>query len=538
VSAPAAVASSRLRSAPAVAASSAAFLAVAITQSAPAAPLQPILPAGATPSGPFVRIAIAVGLDRCSPNVLAAISVVTIVCAVAAFVFLLREAWRGRLSLSAVLWLAVLENLGILLLPLLVSHDVYSYAMYGRIVSVYHANPYVTTPADLTRDPWLAYVGPKWAGTPSVYGPAFVDLAAAITWVVRGFASTLLAFRVLAVIATLATVGVVARLAGQLRPSRAAFAVALVGVNPLVVFFTVASGHNDVLVGLAVVVALALTVSRREVLAVAVLTLGMLVKAPAAVPLLLLVLVVAARHRRGERLRALAPVVGVVGGIVIVFATPFWQARDPTLGLADLSGHTGWLAPSSFLARAVASLGRLAGIDGLASPASAAWRGVFAAAFVVALCAVAWRTARRARAAAAGAPAGVGGLGPVPQGVAWADGLVLLLLLGPVLLPWYPVWVLPIAWLLPAVPRRVVVGLSVALSLSHWVAEPTRFPRAFDVGFAVGRWGVALFVTALLGVFAVDLGRRLRAGTPLEEERGEVAASPRQGGNGRGPHRP
>ena len=46
------------------------------------------------------------------------------------------------------LTMTVAYHLAILLLPLLLSRDVFSYAYYGRILSRYGGNPYVNTPAD------------------------------------------------------------------------------------------------------------------------------------------------------------------------------------------------------------------------------------------------------------------------------------------------------------------------------------------------------------------------------------------------------
>ena len=47
-----------------------------------------------------------------------------------------------------------------------------------------------------------------------------------------------------------------------MRPARAAFAVAAFGLNPVVLFQSVASGHNDLLVALAVAGAFALVLAR------------------------------------------------------------------------------------------------------------------------------------------------------------------------------------------------------------------------------------------------------------------------------------
>src|SRR5436190_17357663 len=59
------------------------------------------------------------------------------------------------------------------------SHDLWSYAMYGRILEHYHANPYVVRPAHFPGDAVLALVG--WRHTVSAYGPLFVGLAALVS---------------------------------------------------------------------------------------------------------------------------------------------------------------------------------------------------------------------------------------------------------------------------------------------------------------------------------------------------------------------
>ena len=62
------------------------------------------------------------------------------------------------------------------------------------------------------------------------------------------------------------------------------------------------------------------------------------------------------------------------------------------------------------------------------------------------------------------------------------------MLLGPILLPWYVVWALPLVWLLPRVPRLVLLGTSVALGVSQWTAEPARFPGAYDTNVLIGHY--------------------------------------------------
>jgi hypothetical protein len=50
--------------------------------------------------------------------------------------------------------------------------------------------------------------------------------------------------------------------AERVRPGRVAFAAAAYGLNPVVLFLAVGSGHNDVLVALSIIGAVALLTSR------------------------------------------------------------------------------------------------------------------------------------------------------------------------------------------------------------------------------------------------------------------------------------
>ena len=480
------------------------FLVVAIVAATPDSPFTPVLPS--EPGGPVRWLAELVGLDAVHGNALAGVGVVAVTLAAAAFLLVLRAAWRGDVSPRVVLWLSVAYLAGVLLLPLLFSRDVYSYAYYGRIAAVYDANPYVATPADYPADALAAFVGPKWMDTPAVYGPLWTQVSSLVVRAFDDVGAWVAAFRLIAVGASLATLFVVSRLVRRIRPERAAFALVLIGLNPVVVFQSVASGHNDVLVMLSVAGALALVFGGRERWATVVLALGVLVKVTAAVPLLLLWVAVAARRPGGERTRALVPHVGIAAALGLAAAAPFLNTSDPTLGMAELATHEGWLAPSRFFRRFFGAIGG----DAL----SLVPRIVLPLLLVGAVVAIARGVARRAPA-----------IGAALVGASWGWGLLVLMLLGPVLLPWYVTWALATAWLLPRVPRTVLITTSVALTLSQWTSEPESFARAYDANILFGHYVVTPVVIGLLGWLLLDLWRRTRAGAPLEDEPGEVPAA-------------
>jgi alpha-1,6-mannosyltransferase len=495
-----------------VAAAVAGFLAEAVVAAVPRSPLQPILAPGADPGGPFVWVAETVGLDRLG-TALPVVSVLGVAAGMAGFLVLLRAAWRGEVTMRLALGLSVAFHLAIVLLPLLISRDVYSYIAHGQIVSIHHANPYVETPADFPSFLTRQLVGPKWVDTPSVYGPLFSHLSGLVTRASARLDVLVDAFRLIAIGASLATTFVIGALSRRIRPTRAAFAVAAFGLNPVILFQSAASGHNDLLVALAVGIAAWCVIRDRTVWAVAILTCGALVKATAFLPLVLLVVWVTWRRPASERLRAGAAHAGVALAIVAIVAAPFFQLHDPTLGMLELSSHEGWLAPSRFFRRILDAVSG----DTLGVVARVAFLLALVVAVFVLVQAV-------VRAAASGRPSAelLGG---------WGWALLTLTLLGPVLLPWYLAWSLPLIWILPRVPLVSLIVLSGVLALSQWTAEPLRFPEAYDVNVLIGHYVLTPVVIGVLVWLAFDLRRRSAIPLALHDEEGE-AADARQGRGG------
>ena len=173
----------------------------------------------------------------------------------------------------------------------------------------------------------------------------------------------------------------------------------------------------------------------------------------------------------------------------MAFAAPFLNLHDPSLGMFELAGHEGWLAPSRFFRR---FLDAVSG-DTLGVVARVAFAVVLLAVVAILVRDV-WLSAQRTpdeRVAA------------FELGASWGWSLLFLMLLGPILLPWYVVWALPVVWLVPRVPRLVLLGTSLALGVSQWTAEPGRFRGAYDTNVLVGQAPPSTpVVIALLGVLA------------------------------------
>jgi len=187
------------------------------------------------------------------------------------------------------------------------SHDVWAYATYGRIVSAHHASPYRHSPAAYPNDPAFHRMDKIWQKTRSVYGPAFTAVSAGATALVgTSSIGARLFFQSLAALAVALMLWLI------WRHTRSPTAVALLGVNPLVIISVVNGGHNDALVGLAILGAVLLVGDHRWELAGLCLAGAALVKLTAGLPFLAIALWVWRRHGLRAAWRMC-----VVGGAVV-----------------------------------------------------------------------------------------------------------------------------------------------------------------------------------------------------------------------------
>ncbi len=488
----------------AVAASIVGTLAVAIVSATPNSPYYPVLPDGVQAQGPLRWIADAIGLQHLGDLGLMMAGLFAVILAAFGFILILREAWHGRVPARIVWALAIAFHLLVLTLPLLFSRDVYSYAYYGRIVSTYGGNPYVLTPKDFDLNALWSLTWPAWRGTPSVYGPLFTWVSVLTTGVVKSVHSQIRGFQIVAAFASLGTMFIVWRLVKRVRPERAIFAIAVIGLNPIVVYQVVGGGHNDMLVALFIAAAAYLLFTKHELAAAVCLGLGMSVKVSAVVPLILLVVALAASAEPERRARLLAKYTAVVGGTWLILAAPFLQWTNPTLGMLELSGHDSGKAPGQLLVHAFTWVGTSIGGPAFETPSMIAAHIILFGLSVTGV----WMIARRVWTDPAARR-------PQAQLAAWGWALIVVILLAPMLGAWYLVWVLPLAWALPRVARRTLVILCIAFTVTELVTENDRLPELIrNVRLPFGH-PVAILVCLWIGA---DLVRRFTRHVQLDAE--------------------
>jgi alpha-1,6-mannosyltransferase len=344
------------------------------------------------------------------------------------------------------------------------SHDLWSYAMYGRITAAHHASPYVASPASFPHDPALERVDPAWRHTRSVYGPMFTGASAVITRVTNRPLPTRVVYQAWAALAVGAVVIALAR------RGRSA-AVAAVGLHPLVVVQLVNAGHNDAFIGVLLLGA-AVAARRRQPGWVGIaLALAVGTKAVAILPAVALLAWVWRAH--GRRVAAWA---GTTMAVIVALA---YGAAGGATALRPLAGA------ASFVSRA--SIWRLLDVSGS--------RGLARIGLMIGLViipAMVLSTARLRISAEAAAAAAV----------------LVYLLAAPYVLPWYFAWAIPLVALADDMVIAAVVftqSLLVMLAYSPPYGRVLHPDRLDEVMHAIPRVAAMAAFGALLALVGAAL---------------------------------
>jgi hypothetical protein len=205
--------------------------------------------------------------------------------------------------------------------------DLYDYLMYGRIVLEYGGNPFFQPPSAFP-DPLVGYS--PWPNERSVYGPVWQLVSLMPTWFSGGsLLRGLVAFKLLGLLAFVGCSLVIWRLLTRLCPRHAAAGTLLFAWNPLLQFELVGNGHNDVVMVLFVLLAVWALLAERRWLVLPLLALAVLTKllAVALGPVFLYGLLRGKRPLR-DKLTEIAIGGAISLGLALVLYAPFWGGLD------------------------------------------------------------------------------------------------------------------------------------------------------------------------------------------------------------------
>jgi alpha-1,6-mannosyltransferase len=308
------------------------------------------------------------------------------------------------LSLRAIVACVVALHVILVLSPPLRLEDMFDYLGYARLGALHGLSPYTHVVASISHDPVYRFT--SWHHLTSPYGPLFTAASYPLAFLPLPVAYwTLKVVTVLASLGFLALLWRCARLLGRdPRP-----VLVFVAANPIFLIYMLGGFHNDVFMLLPAMGAIALMLERRDRAAGAVLMLAVAVKFTAVLLLPFLLLAAKPALRRFELLKGFAlTAVPMVALSVGLFGPALPNLKQQSILLTSLSIPT--------------LVGDLIGAGG-----GAPWLLHLADAGVVAT--VLYMLARRR-------DDWIGGAG-------WST-FALLISLG-WLVPWYVVWVLPLA---------------------------------------------------------------------------------------------
>jgi alpha-1,6-mannosyltransferase len=367
--------------------------------------------------------------------------------------------WLGRRALagdaseytmvaSAAFWLTPL----LLSVPLF-SRDTYSYLAQGALLRD-GFDPYAVGPID-NPNALLDNVSPIWTITTAPYGPAFIMIAKLITMLVGNhvIAGTML-LRLCMLPGFVLLIWATPRIARHIG-ANVPIALWICALNPLVIIHLMGGVHNEMLMVGLMAAGIALTLNGRHIAGIALIAVGVAVKATAGIALPFMVWVWM-RHlcdRRGYRpLRAFA---AAAGTSVLIFVAVFAVLSGVAgVGLGWLTALAGSVKIINWLSIPTAAANIIHAIGGLFFSVSfyavlQVTRAVGIAIVAVALPLLWWRFRHDDRQAL--------------TGIAWA--MLVVVLFAPAALPWYYSW--PLAVLAPlAQSRRAVAAIA---AFSTWI---------------------------------------------------------------------
>ncbi|MBA2284021.1 MAG: hypothetical protein H0W02_00910 [Ktedonobacteraceae bacterium] len=148
----------------------------------------------------------------------------------------------------SVIWLGMLgAGIIFILMPAMLSHDIFVYAGYGRLLAAHHANPYFTPFSAYPHDP--LYRVDDWPGALAAYGPLWLGICGLASLVLGANPlGYILAFRIFGLACHLLNtllITTILRTTGR-TPRTVALGTTLYALNPLVLLESTLGAHNDV----------------------------------------------------------------------------------------------------------------------------------------------------------------------------------------------------------------------------------------------------------------------------------------------------
>lgn len=125
------------------------------------------------------------------------------------------------------------------------SYDIFNYMFDAKIVTHYHANPYVHKALDYPGDPMLGFM--HWTQRVYPYGPVWLILTIPLSFIgLQVFLLTFFLFKILAAVSFVGSLYFISKIFKKIKPEREIFGLVFFGLNPLVLIESLVSAHIDI----------------------------------------------------------------------------------------------------------------------------------------------------------------------------------------------------------------------------------------------------------------------------------------------------
>ncbi len=370
--------------------------------------------------------------------------------------FLARAGLPGSSGAALVIGSAIAFHVTLFFMPGLFTTDLFSYVIYGHIAGVYEQNPWTQPPSFFPENRIVGWIHPIWHHAPSIYGPAWIELAMPLARLTADATEVdkVFAYKLLVNAAHFAAIGLLALIVRRLRPGAVTQSVLLYAWNPLIVFEFGGNGHNDAVMIAGMLAGLALFAWGQAAPGLAALTVSFLMKMSSVLLVPYYVIAWARQRRTPLGFVATLLLAGVlVAAVVVGLYVPWWVGLE-TIGpiltwtqgplfnnyVPDLLAH--WLAVNYFLDRTM--FDPAVALDEARSSVKLVARVAFAAYCLWEL----WNARDAAGMAGAGARVMLG----------------FLLVVNTWVLPWYFTWPLALAVIVgwDSITTKVLLGFSLS----------------------------------------------------------------------------
>lgn len=236
-----------------------------------------------------------------------------------------------RALLTLILLFAALSGIIFLFVPGLMSQDMFLYGLYGRLVTVYHVNPYTAMLTLFKHDllqPGLAGSDPNILGN-AAPGPVWMDICIVASLLSGASAANMIVvFRLLGLLAHIANIGLIWLILAKHKPETRVSAAVLYAWNPLVLLMAANAMHLDIFLVLFIFLAIFTMQRRSFMLGWVFLILAALINLLALLllPLFLRLLAKELQGKRvGQKFLWWSGIISLTVVVVALAYLPYWQ---------------------------------------------------------------------------------------------------------------------------------------------------------------------------------------------------------------------